>query len=349
MLPYWFLFTLCAAGAVQNRTDLRRLGRSGPLLVLLGFVILVMVGLRYEVGGDWVNYNIIFDSVRYADLGRALSQSDPGYSLLNWIAVQVGAGIWLVNLVCALFFTWGLLRFTAQQPNPWLALVVATPYLVIVVAMGYTRQAVAIGFILAGLSSLRRNSSMVRFGLYVAAAALFHQTALVVLPLVALAGTHNKWIMATFGALLAAILFYLLVAARFELLVQNYVDYDAQGAAIRISMNVVPAVLFLFWQRRFSFDEADRKLWRNFSWAALAALVLLMVLSSSVVVDRLSLYLIPLQLVVLSRLPFAFPRQQRPDTLLTIGVIAYSGVVQLVWLTAADHAHYWVPYKFYLL
>jgi hypothetical protein len=70
---------------------------------------------------------------------------------------------------------------------------------------------------------------------------------------------------------------------------------------------------------------------------------------SSVVVDRLALYLIPLQLVVFSRLPFAFAKGGKPNGLLTVGVIAYSATVQFVWLTSATHASYWLPYKIWFI
>jgi hypothetical protein len=351
LFPYWLLFTLCAAGAVQYRPDLRRPVQGGPVLILIGLMILAMIGFRYEVGGDWANYLGIFDEFRYANLREAVAMGDPGYSALNWLAMRLGFSIWFVNLVCAACFTWGLVRFTRQQPNPWLALCVAVPYLIIVVAMGYTRQAVAIGFMLAGMSEFRRHHSMVRFGVYIIAGALFHKTAVIILPLVAFAATQNRWVMIGIGGVLGLILYYLLLNAGIDTLMQNYVEaeYDAQGAAVRVSMNVLPAVIFLLFQKRFGFDEFDRKLWRNFSLAALVALVLLMVMQSSVVVDRLALYLIPLQLVVFSRLPFAFSRGGAPNGLLTIGVIAYSAAVQFVWLTAATHADYWIPYKIWFI
>lgn len=347
MFPYWILFSLCALGAVQNRGRMRQLDQSGPLLVAFGLFVMLMVGLRDEVGGDWLNYIIILEEYRYRDLGEAILLGDPAYSFLNWLAWRAGIGIWFVNLVCAAVFAWGLIRFSTHQPNPWLALVVAVPYLIIVVAMGYTRQAVAIGLILAGLSALRRNPSMVRFAFYIVAAALFHRSAIIVLPLVALAATRNRWVIVALGAVLGAMLYYLLVDPEFDSMVQHYVreEYDAQGALIRVGMNAMPAVLFLAFQRGFAVDEADRRLWRNFALAALAALVLLMLIRSSAVVDRLALYLIPLQLVVFSRLPFAFSKEQKPNDLLTLAVILYSAAVLFVWLTAAYHAHFWLPYK----
>jgi|GEM_PF-5594608 len=66
-------------------------------------------------------------------------------------------------------------------------------------------------------------------------------------------------------------------------------------------------------------------------------------LPSSTVVDRLALYILPLQLGILSRLP---------GTVIgpALGwgvVVVYSFLVQFVWLNYAAHANYWVPYQFY--
>ena len=69
---------------------------------------------------------------------------------------------------------------------------------------------------------------------------------------------------------------------------------------------------------------------------------------ASTPVDRMSLYLIPLQLYVLSRLPFLFlDVVVRGSTIIAI-VLLY-GLVLWVWLNYADHAYYWVPYDNYLL
>lgn len=349
MLPYWLLFTMSAIGALQSRAYVHQLGRIGPVLAAFAVVMLLMVGLRFEVGGDWGNYLEIFDFIRYRTFDSALTYGDPGYSLLNWLAWRMGVGIWFVNLVCALIFTWGLHRFASEQPNPWLVLVVAIPYLVIVVAMGYTRQAVAIGLVLASIGPLRRNGSMVRFVLFIALAATFHRSVIVLIPLVALARTRNRWIMIVLGALLAGMLFYLFVSARLETLIEVYEGQalDAQGALVRIMMNVIPAVIFLVFQRRLSLDEEDRRLWRNFALAAIVTLIMLRYLDSSVLVDRLALYLIPLQLVVFARAPFAASRSETPNGLITLLVILYSAAIQFVWLFYADHAYAWLPYRWY--
>jgi hypothetical protein len=350
VLPYWLLFSLCAAGALESRRRVNRAYQGGPLLMLAALFVALMIGLRFEVGGDWLNYIEIYDEIRHNKLADVLFYQDPGYTLLNWVAQQIGAGIWFVNLSCAVLFTWGLVKFARQQPNPWLVLVVAVPYFVIVVGMGYTRQAVAIAILLAGLATIHKHS-IFRFGLYVVLAALFHKSAIVILPLVGLSVVQKRGPAALLILLLGIVLYYALLQSSVDRLISNYevAAYESEGAGVRIAMNVVPAFVFLLFSKRFGLSPAEEKLWRMFSYAALGSLALLFVLESSTAVDRVALYLIPLQLFVLSRLAYAFPVKGGANGQLALLVIAYSAAVQFVWLNYAKHAQFWIPYKAYLL
>jgi hypothetical protein len=258
---------------------------------------------------------------------------------------RLGFGFWAVNFVCAAIFSWGLLRFARVQADPWLALVIAVPYLVVVVAMGYTRQGVAIGIIMAGLASLQRGGSLARFAIYVAAGALFHRTAVSVFPLVIFAADRNRVLNLLAGIATSILLYDLFLANSVDQFVSNYIvrEYNSQGAAIRVVMNLVPATIFLLFRRRFRYLPRDDYMWRNFSLAAWLFLGLLLVVPSSTAVDRLALYIIPLQVAVLSRLPRAF----NGSGMMRLGVIAYSALVLFVWLNFAKHADYWLPYQFY--
>ena len=350
------MFIVFAAGSLE----FRRIGaigsRSSLLLGVAGFATALMIGMRYEVGGDWANYEEILQSTSYLSFFEAIGWSgdyvsiqEPGYSLINWLSAWMGFPIWFVNTACGLIFCWGLVKFAKRQPNPWLVVVVAVPYLIIVVAMGYTRQAVAIGFILAGLAVVDR-TSILRFLGYIFGAVLFHKSAVLVLPLVALAATRQRVIIFPMMFVSALLLYYLFVQAAVEHLVGNYIEaeYQSEGAAVRVAMNLPPAIIFLLFQKRFGLSPEQLKLWRNFALAAVGALVILTFTEATTAVDRLALYLIPLQLYVLARLPSVFPGPGgRENGALKLTVIAYSAIVQFVWLTYATNADFWLPYRFY--
>ena len=345
MYPYWLLFGFFAFGALigegRSGPDDRRF-RPGLLLGLL--VVVVMVGLRDRVGVDWDNY---VEMMRLADAeGHSwddlLGFSDPGYQFLNLLALKLGAGLWPINLVCAAIFTWGLVRFVQQQPFPWLAILVAIPYLVIVVAMNYTRQSVAIGFLLAGLASLTRGGSFWRFLILVAAGAVFHPSVLVAVPLALVGQSRGR--LAQFTLLPAGFFFLLSVLnEQVDQYVTAYVSrsMESQGAAIRVAMCVFPAIIFLLLRDRFRFERDESTLWRNYSLAALGLAVLLFALPSSTAVDRIALYILPLQIAILGRLPFVLNSELQAKILILIGAAA----VLFVWLNFAFNASAWIPYR----
>jgi hypothetical protein len=264
---------------------------------------------------------------------------------INWLISWLGLQIWAVNLVCGCIFAWGLWRFAANQPNSWLVTLAAIPYLVIVVAMGYTRQGVAIGIIMAGLSKVDR-APFWRFVAWTALAMTFHKSSILVLPIVALSRHQSRLI--TFLILLFAgvALYYLFIRSTIDVMVNNYIvaEYESEGAGIRVAMNVPPAIIYLLMRNRFGFSENEQRLWRNFAISAVLAVVLLFSMSSSTAVDRMALDLIPLQLVVLGRLPDALSRN-RTSGLVIAFVIFYSAAVQFVWLNYATHSEDWLPYR----
>lgn len=348
MLIYWLLFAYFAAGANLSPVPDERNLRRTSLLFLFGIVlVLLTIGLRYRVGADWGTYDFLFKFAAYADLPKMLSYGDPGYQALNWVVQQLGGKLRDVNLICAMIFSWGLYRFSREQTDPWLAVLISVPYLILVVAMGYTRQAVAIGILMAGLASIQRGGSVQQFTLYVLGAVMFHKTAVVVLPLVIFAGHRNAVINAIAGLAAAFLLYDVFLAGSVDNLVRNYIEaeYTSQGAAIRVVMSVVPGIIFLLFMRRFGYTERERLVWRNFSVAALMLLLALYVLPSSTVVDRLALYLLPLQMTVLSRAPKTFGSPNLGRLVVTL----YAFGVQFVWLNFATHATYWLPYRFFPL
>jgi hypothetical protein len=196
---------------------------------------------------------------------------------------------------------------------------------------------------MAGLAALRHGASILRFAIYVAAAALFHKTVVLVLPLVIFASQRSKFLNLLAGVAGSILLYDVFLSPSVEVFVRNYIEteYSSQGAAVRVVMNLVPALVLLLFRHRLQLEPVEKKTWTYFSLAAIAMPLALFILPSTTVVDRLSLYLIPLQLAVLPRLAYLFKGRNLGRYL----IIAYSALVLFVWLNFAVHAKYWLPYR----
>ncbi|MBC3941315.1 EpsG family protein [Sphingomonas albertensis] len=339
------MFILWAAGAAQAE---RRKANDARIFFFIPLVILttLMIGLRFEVGGDWGSYMILYNSIYFLSLPASFSITDPVYAMFNWLSAAFDLGISFVNLCCAALFMGGLARLAWKQPNPALAILVAVPYLIIVVAMGYTRQAAAIGVICFAIADASERH-LIKLVVLIGIAALLHKSAILILPIALVPIFRRNTLLGIIGALLFVVLFVLVLRDTSDILVKNYVtgNYDSQGATIRVAMNVVAAVLFLLLRKRIDLPPFLKSFWTSCAVLALVSVFALAASSASSGVDRISLYLIPLQVICYSRLPYLLSNTKKALPSVLIGVIAYSFFVQFVWLNYADNANYWIPYK----
>jgi len=343
MLVYWVAFLFPVSFCFfRSRLSIQE---EKLFVGLIWVFFFLLIGLRFEVGGDWDSYLRHLSYNHDRDFLGVLTSGDPGYYLINYFVAKAGGGIAWVNSVCAAIIMTGVVRFSRSQPLPWLAIVVSVPYLIIVVAMGYTRQSAALGFLLLGLVSLSNKNSL-WFVFWVVLGSTFHKSAVLMLPMAALASTQRRlWNFFWIGV--ASFIFaYIFVFDSAGDLWSNYVeaDYESQGGLVRVLMNVVPAVLFLCFKRKLAVSEAERRLW---TWMSLAALLCLpLVVISSTATDRVALYLIPLQLYVFARLHLIFS-DSYARAVTVISVIFYYALVQFVWLLFAANADDWLPYQMY--
>ena len=344
MFPYWLLFGFFALGGLTGQA---RLGPSdrfrSPIFAIGCVAIMVMVGFRSEIGSDWFSYLRNFERMSRLGFDQVIALRDPGYMLLNWVVQGVDGPYWLVTLFGAAVFARGLYSFSKTQPEPWLAALVAIPYLTIVVAMGYNRQGIALGFLLIGMAGIVEGRTYARFLGFAFVAALFHASAVIAIPLTLVGVRRSR--LAHF-AIAPALVWYLYSFALqddVDYFVRNYVRaaMQSEGAAIRLALCAVPAVLFFLFHRRLAFVPEEEPMWRNFSVAAIALTILYFLVPSSTAIDRVALYVLPLQLAVFSRFPLLLG-----DRILGRGlVVMLSLAVQFVWLNYATHAPAWLPYR----
>ena len=85
------------------------------------------------------------------------------------------------------------------------------------------------------------------FVFWVLLAATFHKTAVLLLPLAALAAAQNRFVAMAWGVGSLALGYWLFLEDSVENLYDNYVEaeYQSSGAMIRLAMNLVPAVMLV--------------------------------------------------------------------------------------------------------
>jgi len=356
MWTYWLLFFIPAVVAVGERPQIRagtarnREFQPWPMgWILVNALVAFLVGWRVEVGGDWLNYFAYLDGLAFLPFLNVFTMPDPGYQLLNWISLQMDWGVIGVNALGGIIFATGVAVFCRSLARPWLALTVAVPYLIIVVGMGYTRQAIATSLAMIGIVALQRKAT-VWFVVWVLLGTTFHKTAVLLLPIGALASTSRRPLQILWVSIAFVSAYVLFLADSAEVLYSNYVEAESQseGALVRIMMNAVAALILMFNWTKFRDRAGTAPLWRWVSWGALVLAGALVVSPASTAIDRLALYMLPLQLVVFSSAPTAMSTDTGKARGWVGMTIAYYLLVLFVWLNYATHAPYWLPYKSYL-
>ncbi len=210
--------------------------------------------------------------------------------------------------------------------------------------MGYTRQSIALGFVMLGMVAIQK-SRFKSFIFWVVLGAAFHKTAVFILPLAALISTRRRIQKIGLVGLASAVGYELFLSSHGQRLYDGYIEMhlvDSDGAFIRLLMNAIPGALYVFLFKRLNISETERSFWKYVSWISLLMLVMLFTFGFSTALDRMALYFIPLQLVVSSYLPSVL--KGRKETWIFL-IIAYYGLILLVWINFAKHARYWLPYQ----
>jgi hypothetical protein len=215
--------------------------------------------------------------------------------------------------------------------------------------MGYERQSVALGLIMAAIVQYQRGKTINMVLLLVLAAA-FHKSAVIVVPLFAIAESKGKWISLAVVVASSVVSYYVFLHNDVNGLIENYIgaQYNSSGAAIRIGMNLLAAAIFFVYRHRIPLRDREYRLWFVFAVAVVGATIAYAYSPSSTAVDRAALYLLPIQVTMLSRLPDIYHKDSQMRFFLITLVVLYSFVVGATWLLYAKTSFAWLPYRNFL-
>lgn len=313
-------------GATRNEISEVSRGKTTVLIYLMTYAALMFIRMyrerhfyipvlialflfsafRFQVGCDWLGYLNEFTVYGAFSVPDLLEERQP-----LWVSVFMLQNLldlpypW-INVFSAFIFFWGMHSLARRQPDPLAFIILLFPILIINITMSAIRQAAAIGVLsMAFIAFIDRKA--VRFVIITLVASTLHSSAILFLlftPLVR--GTYSR-VRLILSALLAIPGLTLLLATQAsEVAASRYVgtEIDAAGAVFRIGLLVLTGVCFLLFFRRnwkIVFPE-DYKFVIIGSLSMVAVSVLLPF--SSVIADRVGYYFIPVQTMILARLPY---------------------------------------------
>ncbi len=239
--------------------------------------------------------------------------------------------------------------FAVRQPDPLGFIILSFPILIINIPMSAIKQAAALGFICIAFCAIV-DKRLLRFIALVLAATAFHTSARVFLFLAPFVKNDINRKTVALSVLLSVPGMYFVIGDAFEVYTQRYVDtgIDAAGAVFRtalLAMVGLPFILFLRreWQLRFPYD---------YKLALIGSILMIILLPatfiSTVIADRFGYYVVPLQLMILARLPYLI--QNVHKHLIWASPYLVLGLTLLVWTQLSWHfKQCYVPYQSWLL
>lgn len=268
--------------------------------------LFVFSAFRFEVGCDWTGYlnqYYVYGDVPLAALAR---QGNPLWVGLFSLQRQWGLDYPWINVASSAIFFAGAHVMARRQPNPLAFLVLLFPVLIINMPMSGIRQGAAIGVMFIAFMAFV-DRALVRFVVFVFVAAAFHSSAMIfmfLVPLVTGKYSRGRLFLAAILALPGA--FFLSGSEAASIAASRYINssVEAAGALFRVGvLGLTGLYFFCFirqkWENTF---PADFKLASIGAIMMVGTLTLLPV--SSVIADRLAYYLIPVQIMILTRSPY---------------------------------------------
>ena len=122
--------------------------------------------------------------------------------------------------------------------------------------------------------------------------------------------------------------------------------YTSIGASYRVWMNAIPAVLFLLFLKKWKRYFDNSSLWVAMAIASIVSVFFVGYFSTPI--DRINIYLAPIQLYFWSRAPFIWS-DSVTQTAMVMAVYLIYLISFVFWFFFANHAYEWMPYKSALL
>ncbi len=359
LVPFIFL-TILSGIEFSQRFD--SLIKNKYLYSLIALFFIIFVGLRYEIGCDWVQYENMFEKYSSLNIIQIIERNLFAKYKLQEIGhiffTKISQNIYILNLIYSILFSLPLFYFCSKLKRRYFSLLVSYPYYIVVIGMGPIRQAACISFLMLSILLISKKEYYISFFLTIFSL-LIHQSSILFNGLIfsSLFTKLKKFKLSRkfiFLIILISLAFlYCLpsIINKVYLYFTLYKKIDQNGTMI-ISpaksavliwiMNFVPSLIYLKNKRKFNLNNNLHSIFTSFCITEI--LLLPIVLFQSVVGYRLLLYIFPTSIYITSSIPDLNLLNIKKNYMVNI-LISIAFMSLIIWLKFAYHSSCWVPYK----
>jgi len=355
-LPYYLIFIFVSFLALLENKKINFYYKRKLFFRILGlFSILIFMGFKFHVGGDWGTYINYFNEIISKNKFQFKVTDDIGWQFLNYFIWKINLPFPFLNLVSAIIFLIGIHLNAKLYENYWLFYLILLPYFIFVVGMGYTRQSISIGLLLISISFLLKESNFKTFFisiLLILLGSLFHKSVLIFIILPLLVMRKNIF---QFGIII--LLMYLFFIVTFFLLLDGnifrriiyffQVSYSSFGAYLRTFILIILAIFNLFIVNNLEKNSLKKRYNKNFSILLLIISFFIFLSPSTVIIDRILLYFHVLFASSLLTL-YSYSKNEFNKNLILNSSVFLGFAFLIIWFNFAENAFSWLPYKNYL-
>jgi hypothetical protein len=323
---------------------------SNKIYYLVYFFLLITIGFRYQVGGDWGTYLQNYRNLALDEMGiSTFIVREPGWLLLSYVSKSISTNeIYPLNLMCAVIFLLGIKSLCAGTKRKFFALAISYPILIILVGMGYTRQSVAIGFCFLSLKYIYLDKDRWKFILLTILAITFHNTALFFSAVFYLLNREIKFSLITLAIILLIVLVvaYTPLGIHFYNMINEYIflaDYRASGAVPRGIPIFIASLGFLTLAK---YVAGSLRLNRYISLISVVIFTYMLLIAQYAALDRIYIYFSFIYVVFLANLEIN--KYSYGNLIYESLVLIIFFIYTVVWFTYGVNYSFWVPYDNYL-
>ena len=359
LVPFVFLAILTG---IEFSGRFNSLIKNKYLYSLIALFFIIFIGLRYEIGCDWAQYENMFEKYNSLNIIQIIERNLFAKYKLQEIGhiflTKISQNIYILNLIYSILFSLPLLYFCSTLKRRYFSLLISYPYYVVVIGMGPIRQAACISFLMLSIILISKKKYYISLFLTIFSL-LIHQSSILFNGIIfSSLFTNLKKIKLSRKIIFLIILISLaflyclpsiinkiyLYFTLYKKIDQNgtMIISPAKSAILLWIINFVPSLIYLKNKRKFNLNNNLNSIFTSFCIAEI--LILPIVLFQSVVGYRLLLYIFPTSIYITSLIPdlnlFNIKKNYMVNILISIAFMSL-----IIWLKFAYHSSCWVPYK----